>query len=134
MSAEAQHDRLLYVMAYEDTILSRTHSLLFFFFKQKTAYDMLISDWSSDVCSSDLPARAPAQARPMYGDIPPYTGRADAADGAGAWLGAEPPEQRRRRSDGGRSGCGASGAGARMVGLAAEAWASVRSRGGSGRR
>src|SRR3546814_12889106 len=28
--------------------------LLFFFFKQKTAYDMLISDWSSDVCSSDL--------------------------------------------------------------------------------
>src|SRR3546814_4957072 len=28
--------------------------LLFFFFKQKTAYDMRISDWSSDVCSSDL--------------------------------------------------------------------------------
>src|SRR3546814_3071854 len=31
---------------------------LFFFFKQKTAYDMRISDWSSDVCSSDLPAAA----------------------------------------------------------------------------
>src|SRR3546814_3872332 len=30
---------------------------LFFFFKQKTAYEMRISDWSSDVCSSDLPAR-----------------------------------------------------------------------------
>src|SRR3546814_15509127 len=29
--------------------------LLFFFFKQKTAYEMRISDWSSDVCSSDLP-------------------------------------------------------------------------------
>src|SRR3546814_14183721 len=29
----------------------------FFFFKQKTAYEMRISDWSSDVCSSDLPAR-----------------------------------------------------------------------------
>src|SRR3546814_5484734 len=29
--------------------------LRFFFFKQKTAYDMRISDWSSDVCSSDLP-------------------------------------------------------------------------------
>src|SRR3546814_20586625 len=29
----------------------------FFFFKQKTAYDVRISDWSSDVCSSDLPAR-----------------------------------------------------------------------------
>src|SRR3546814_19369304 len=26
----------------------------FFFFKQKTAYEMRISDWSSDVCSSDL--------------------------------------------------------------------------------
>src|SRR3546814_8620189 len=29
-------------------------SLLFFFFKPKTAYEMRISDWSSDVCSSDL--------------------------------------------------------------------------------
>src|SRR3546814_8646619 len=28
--------------------------LMFFFFKQKTAYEMRISDWSSDVCSSDL--------------------------------------------------------------------------------
>src|SRR3546814_4422479 len=28
--------------------------LFFFFFKQKTAYEMRISDWSSDVCSSDL--------------------------------------------------------------------------------
>src|SRR3546814_7992855 len=27
---------------------------MFFFFKQRTAYEMLISDWSSDVCSSDL--------------------------------------------------------------------------------
>src|SRR3546814_1682751 len=30
-----------------------------FFFKQKTAYEMRISDWSSDVCSSDLPQVAP---------------------------------------------------------------------------
>src|SRR3546814_2039445 len=30
--------------------------ILFFFFKQKTAYEMRISDWSSDVCSSDLEA------------------------------------------------------------------------------
>src|SRR3546814_3605316 len=30
----------------------------FFFFKQKTAYEMRISDWSSDVCSSDLPPGA----------------------------------------------------------------------------
>src|SRR3546814_5244137 len=28
--------------------------VLFFFFKQRTAYEMRISDWSSDVCSSDL--------------------------------------------------------------------------------
>src|SRR3546814_16519811 len=33
----------------------------FFFFKQKTAYEMRISDWSSDVCSSDL--RTPRRAR-----------------------------------------------------------------------
>src|SRR3546814_987305 len=32
----------------------------FFFFKQKTAYEMRISDWSSDVCSSDL-AHVPRQ-------------------------------------------------------------------------
>src|SRR5881296_3542144 len=30
---------------------------LFFFFKQKTAYEMLLCDWSSDVCSSDLMIR-----------------------------------------------------------------------------
>src|SRR3546814_5444841 len=33
--------------------------LLFFFFKQKTAYEMRISHWSSDVCSSDLAFRVP---------------------------------------------------------------------------
>src|SRR3546814_8662711 len=31
----------------------------FFFFKQKTAYELRISDWSSDVCSSDLTLRLP---------------------------------------------------------------------------
>src|SRR3546814_4192527 len=36
--------------------------VLFFFFKQKTAYEMRISDWSSDVCSSDL---EPALARQL---------------------------------------------------------------------
>src|SRR3546814_3879374 len=35
-------------------------SLFFFFFKQKTAYEMRISDWSSDVCSSDLADRLAA--------------------------------------------------------------------------
>src|SRR3546814_9969141 len=36
--------------------------MCFFFFKQKTAYEMRISDWSSDVCSSDL-----ADVRRPYG-------------------------------------------------------------------
>src|SRR3546814_6368912 len=35
----------------------------FFFFKQKTAYEMRISDWSSDVCSSDLRALQAARAQ-----------------------------------------------------------------------
>src|SRR3546814_15979325 len=38
--------------------------LLVFFFKQKTAYEMRISDWSSDVCSSDLKARVL-----IFGDV-----------------------------------------------------------------
>src|SRR3546814_19660750 len=37
----------------------------FFFFKQKTAYEMRISDWSSDVCSSDLPCEL---LDPVFGD------------------------------------------------------------------
>src|SRR3546814_4170089 len=36
--------------------------VFFFFFKQKTAYEMRISDWSSDVCSSDLLANGLAAA------------------------------------------------------------------------
>src|SRR3546814_4788373 len=49
----------------------------FFFFKQKTAYEMRISDWSSDVCSSDLrcwcsdalpPARARLETAPPRDD------------------------------------------------------------------
>src|SRR3546814_1593414 len=41
--------------------------LIFFFFKQKTAYEMRISDWSSDVCSSDLKGTI---------DVADYTGPA----------------------------------------------------------
>src|SRR3546814_5081128 len=37
------------------------YSFDIFFFKQKTAYEMRISDWSSDVCSSDLNVRRQAQ-------------------------------------------------------------------------
>src|SRR3546814_3353474 len=38
--------------------------IFFFFFKQKTAYEMRISDWSSDVCSSDLEGTWRPQAVP----------------------------------------------------------------------
>src|SRR3546814_17397953 len=40
---------------------------MFFFFKQKTAYEMRISDWSSDVCSSDLLASAFGSVYAAYG-------------------------------------------------------------------
>src|SRR3546814_14690480 len=40
-----------------------------FFFKQKTAYEMRISDWSSDVCSSDLIGGAVVRLRLGAGDI-----------------------------------------------------------------
>src|SRR3546814_2907912 len=45
----------------------------FFFFKQKTAYEMRISDWSSDVCSSDLAApEADAPLLETVGELPPW--------------------------------------------------------------
>src|SRR3546814_2188654 len=62
-------------------------AMLLFFFKQKTAYEMRISDWSSDVCSSDLqssrrtldepPARDVAW-MPIVGCCPKEPGRSDA--------------------------------------------------------
>src|SRR3546814_4246633 len=43
------------VITFIDYVFSSCfHVFCFFFFKQKTAYEMRISDWSSDVCSSDL--------------------------------------------------------------------------------
>src|SRR3546814_9139560 len=47
--------------------------MVFFFFKQKTAYEMRISDWSSDVCSSDLAAPAV----PDIGDYAEHQHRQD---------------------------------------------------------
>src|SRR3546814_3495325 len=41
-------------MGLDVRLLVECSILIFFFFKQKTAYEMRISDWSSDVCSSDL--------------------------------------------------------------------------------
>src|SRR3546814_1617139 len=45
-------------MRYSQSGLELVMVGYFFFFKQKTAYEMRISDWSSDVCSSDLEDRA----------------------------------------------------------------------------
>src|SRR3546814_2391894 len=46
------------MMSVTAVLFVRVH--VFFFFKQKTAYEMRISDWSSDVCSSDLHAETEA--------------------------------------------------------------------------
>src|SRR3546814_1830362 len=63
--------------------------IIVFFFKQKTAYEMRISDWSSDVCSSDLLARMPDRpvADPLAGGRD--AGRA-ALDGGGPGGETEP--------------------------------------------
>src|SRR3546814_17261367 len=44
--------------------------MFFFFFKQKTAYELRISDWSSDVSSSDLRAAAARASLPRCRDMP----------------------------------------------------------------
>src|SRR3546814_9325801 len=62
--------------------------IVVFFFKQKTAYEMRISDWSSDVCSSDLLVHCPCRdlRQPVAGDrgAAARRYRRRDADGAGA--------------------------------------------------
>src|SRR3546814_5901231 len=53
-------------------IISYCTRFVFFFFKHKTAYEMRISDWSSDVCSSDLDVvdhALQAHARAVFGRV-----------------------------------------------------------------
>src|SRR3546814_13569962 len=57
--------------------------VLCFFFKQKTAYEMRISDWSSDVCSSDLTAGRTARAAQRTALLARPADRRDLADGPG---------------------------------------------------
>src|SRR3546814_2404353 len=60
----------LYILSLH-CIITFDFCYVFFFFKQKTAYEMRISDWSSDVCSSDLePMRnnITAKLRPFFYD------------------------------------------------------------------
>src|SRR3546814_9526142 len=46
-------------------------SVFVFFFKQKTAYEMRISDWSSDVCSSDLTIVPGGMKTPIQANVTP---------------------------------------------------------------
>src|SRR3546814_6815714 len=73
----------------------------FFFFKQKTAYEMRISDWSSDVCSSDL-AHQPSARLP---DLRP--GRRVRPAGPGHGLRLRPQPLRREQARGHREVHGA---------------------------
>src|SRR3546814_7577287 len=87
--------------------------LVFFFFKQKTAYEMRISDWSSDVCSSDLERAHPAErAGARAGALQPRPGavrlrglaRPPGAAAQGRELHAAPAEAV-RRVEIGRASC-----------------------------
>src|SRR3546814_1434740 len=51
----------MHLCSYYSLILTSSveRSYIFVLFNQKTAYELLISDWSSDVCSSDLACRRP---------------------------------------------------------------------------
>src|SRR3546814_19721998 len=79
-----------------------------FFFKQKTAYEMRISDWSSDVCSSDLDIADDRRCAPGAGAIAfrisvrsalePWPCNQDVAGSGSASRAAEQPHQRVARS------------------------------------
>src|SRR3546814_1264692 len=53
----SMHQCFIVVCSCDCTCQMCASFVVFFFFKQKTAYEMRISDWSSDVCSSDLLGR-----------------------------------------------------------------------------
>src|SRR3546814_962760 len=57
--------------------------VLFFFFKQKTAYEMRISDWSSDVCSSDLLQRIYVRPKLPHADKRDQTAQDERHDRSG---------------------------------------------------
>src|SRR3546814_11162897 len=73
----------------------------FFFFEQKTAYEMRMIDWSSDVCSSDLDASHAGRADRLHPgctcrEVPPFRHRDDHGLGDG---GSVPPLQGLRGTD-----------------------------------
>src|SRR3546814_17368575 len=111
---------------------------MFFFFKQKTAYEMRISDWSSDVCSSDLPvAGTGLQALEGRFEIGGGVGleRADADVGVARLEQAAAPAGQLDGAEGDadlqRLGLASAHAGRSEEGRVGEAWVSTcRSRGG----
>src|SRR3546814_2521067 len=56
------------------TLLLYLFLIFFFFFKQKTAYEMRISDWSSDVCSSDLDRLGCCEGEPLLHEMREFSG------------------------------------------------------------
>ena len=62
--------------------LEHSHSRCFFFFKQKTAYEIVDCDWSSDVCSSDLKLPEDIQFTSTGGEV---TAQTEAVE-AGHWM------------------------------------------------
>src|SRR3546814_6901975 len=76
--------------------------LYFFFFTHKTAYEMRISDWSSDVCSSDLLGHAAGSYRPAIGDETLHRAvhrqlwhKRHSSTAGGGWLSCGSSEERR---------------------------------------
>src|SRR3546814_14244949 len=68
----------------------------FFFFKQKTAYEMRISDWSSDVCSSDLLAHLAGDV--VLGGVPPQSQPRPCGGRARAHAAAAPAQRGHHRA------------------------------------
>src|SRR3546814_4909021 len=87
--------------------------IFFFFFKQKTAYEMRISDWSSDVCSSDLLQRARRlpgggaahRCRDARRDPATDRGMVRPGDDRGGWGAVRPRQSERADPQIGRASC-----------------------------
>src|SRR3546814_8482412 len=77
------------------------NAFFFFFFKQKTAYEMRISDWRSDVCSSDLGTRSRSWAASSANRPPTAASTSSARKNAWPPVGRAGDQDRQRLHDGG---------------------------------
>src|SRR3546814_14544971 len=92
------------------------YDYLFFFFKQKTAYEMRISDWSSDVCSSDLRGIICTVRLPAC-----RCSRSICTSTVSTWITAPPPPHMSTPSSATSTGKWSTGAMQRLCAAAAEA-------------